>query len=70
MTAKVRAEEVVRKYYTWGIRKEGQSLSWAECKELATMEIVAIMLAIGWEEIAPANKDNYWPDVIIEIKNL
>lgn len=39
MSPKERAEQIVREFYTWGIRKEGQSLSWAECKELAKISV-------------------------------
>ena len=39
MTAKDKAEELIRKYYTFGINKEGQSLSWYECKQCALIAV-------------------------------
>ena len=43
MTPKEKAEEVIRKYYTFGINKEGQTLSWHECKQCALIEVNAII---------------------------
>ena len=45
MTAKEKAEELVRKYYTWGINKEGQTLSWFEAKQLALIAVDEIRLS-------------------------
>lgn len=38
-----KAEEVIRKYYTFGINKEGQTLSWHECKQCALIEVNSII---------------------------
>ena len=43
MTPKEKAEEVIRKYYTFGINKEGQTLSWHECKQCALIEVNSII---------------------------
>ncbi len=39
MKPEEKADELIRKYYTWGIRKEGQSLSWIESKECALIVV-------------------------------
>lgn len=39
-----KAREIVREIYTWGINKEGQSLSIKECRELATISIDRLLL--------------------------
>jgi hypothetical protein len=38
-----KAEEVIRKYYTFGMNKEGQTLSWHECKQCASIEVNSII---------------------------
>lgn len=43
MTPKEKTEEVIRKYYTFGINKEGQTLSWHECKQCALIEVNSII---------------------------
>lgn len=43
MTPKEKSEEVIRKYYTFGINKEGQTLSWHECKQCALIEVNSII---------------------------
>lgn len=43
MTPKKEAEELVRKYYTFGINKEGQTLSWDECKQCALIAVDKIL---------------------------
>lgn len=43
MTPKEKAEEVIRKYYTFGINKEGQTLSWYEAKQCASIEVNSII---------------------------
>jgi capsule polysaccharide export protein KpsC/LpsZ len=69
MKAKEKAEELVRKYYTFGINKEGQTLSWYECKQCALIAVDEIL-----------NEENhfiqtdahflYWEQVKEEIENL
>jgi hypothetical protein len=39
MSQKEKAEKLVRMYYKFGLNKEGQSLSWAESKQLALMQV-------------------------------
>jgi len=43
MKAKEKAEELVRKYYTFGINKEGQTLSWNECKQCALVAVDEVL---------------------------
>jgi hypothetical protein len=45
MTPKEKAEELVRKYYSFGINKEGQTLSWYECKQCALIAVDEIILS-------------------------
>jgi hypothetical protein len=35
MTSKEKAEELVRKYYSFGLNNPAQSFSWYECKQCA-----------------------------------
>ena len=69
MTQKEKAEELVRKYYTWGIRKEGQTLSWLESKQCALIAVDEILNVIpdnnGWQ-----TKREYLQEVKQEIENL
>ena len=65
MTPKEKAEELVRKYYSFGINKEGQTLSWYECKQCALIvcnEVLGYMGADrGYE---------FWTEVKQEIEKL
>ena len=69
MKAKEKANELIRKYYRWGLHKDGQSLSWLESKECALITVDEIL-----------NEENhfiqtdahflYWEQVKQEIENL
>ncbi len=69
MTPKEKAEKLVRKYYTFGINKEGQTLSWYECKQCALIAVDEVL-----------NEENhfiqtdahflYWEQVKQEIEKL
>jgi len=69
MKAKEKAEELVRKYYTFGINKEGQTLSWNECKQCALIAVDEILNVVpdnnGWQ-----TKREYWLEIKQEIENL
>jgi hypothetical protein len=39
LTTKEKAEELVRKYYTFGLNNTAQSFSWYECKECAKISV-------------------------------
>jgi hypothetical protein len=71
MNYKEKAEELIRKYYTFGIRKEGQSLSWHESKQCALIcvdEILETVKSVSSNEIE--YDDNYWQQVKTEIEKL
>ena len=44
MTAKEKAEELIRKYYTFGLNNTSQSFSWYECKQCALIAVDEILL--------------------------
>jgi hypothetical protein len=68
MRPKEKAEQLIRKYYSFGINKEGQTLSWDESKQCALIAVYEIL------NINSVDKDydlsNYWEEVKQEIKNL
>ena len=69
MIPKEKAEELVRNYYSFGINKEGQSLSWYECKQCALIAIEEVL------SIITNSNDyyimlNYYQQVKKEIENL
>lgn len=43
MTPKEKAEQLIRKYYSFGINKEGQTLSWDESKQCALIAVDEII---------------------------
>ena len=67
MTAVEKAEELVRKYYTFGLNNTAQSFSWYECKQCALIAVDEIL------SINSVDKDlelsDYWEEVKQEIKN-
>ena len=63
MTPKQKAELLIRKYYTFGINKEGQTLSWHESKECA---LIAVDEIINNVELY----STYWQEVKQEIQKL
>jgi hypothetical protein len=36
-------------------------------KNCAKIAVAEIMQAIGWDDMKPENRDNYWDDVLYEI---
>ena len=69
MTPKEKAEELIRKYYTWGINKEGQTLSWLESKQCALIAVNEINKYVDNSKL-PYPYNEYWDNVIQEIENL
>ena len=70
-TPKAQAETIVREYYTWGLtRREGSSLSWYECKQLAKERMVQILDIIGDAILYKEKKRQFWRDVEKEIDNV
>jgi hypothetical protein len=77
MTPKEKAEELVRTYYTWGINKEGQTLSWLEAKQcalIAVEEISKVVNDIWMDSFTTGESDNkfynYWQEVKKEIEKI
>jgi hypothetical protein len=69
-TPKEKAEQLVRKYYTFGLNNPAQSFSWYECKECSLIAV---------DEIIKNDKENYgingfvfeyWKEVKKEIEKL
>lgn len=61
MTPKEKAEELVRKYYTFGLNNPAQSFSWYECKECALITVKELIKETGAK---------YWYDVKHELEQL
>ena len=74
MTPKEKAEELIRKYYRWGLHKDGQSLSWLESKECALIPVDEILYEfdhLAWDNDTYSNtKIKYWQEVKQEIEKL
>jgi hypothetical protein len=68
MTPKEQAEKLIREYYTFGIRKEGQTLSWEEAKECALICVNQIIKALrkGLPDVGVGK--GYWYNVRKEIQ--
>ena len=49
MTTKEKAKELVEKYYSFGINKEGQTLSWYECKQCALISVDEIINTLNYD---------------------
>lgn len=69
MTPKEKAKELVRKYYTWGINKEGQTLSWAESKECALIAVYELIDLENSYNNGSFYPSNYYQEVKKEIEN-
>ena len=72
MTPREKAEQLIRKYYTFGLNNPAQSFSWYECKECSLIAVDEIIGLIEfnkyddkyWEE------EEYWKEVKEEINKL
>jgi len=75
MTPQEKAEELVRKYYSFGLNNPAQSFSWHECKQCALIAVDEILEAKtkilnkgdGWQLV---ECNIYWKEVKTEIQNL
>ena len=70
MTAKEKAEELVRKYYTFGLNNTAQSFSWYECKQCALIAVDEIIRAIpdASDDDSPYNHElKFWQEVKHEL---
>ena len=67
-TPKEKAEELVRKYYTFGLNNPAQSFSWYECKQCALITVDEIIESHYFvlSGVKP-NIYNYWQEVKQEI---
>jgi len=63
------AKEIVRKYYQWGTRKKGQTLSWQESKQCSLIAVDNIIEAY-WKTHTNENVFRYWFEVKQEIEKL
>ena len=75
MTPKEKAEELVRKYYSFGLNNPAQSFSWYECKQCALIAVEEILNAIYNEDfdghlIDEHDAASYWQEVKKEIEKL
>jgi hypothetical protein len=74
MTPKEKAEELVRKYYTFGINNVPmQSFSWYECKQCALIAVDEIILANPHSNTflnVEYSTMEYWQEVKEEIEKL
>ena len=70
MTAVEKAEELVRKYYTFGLNNTAQSFSWYECKQCAKIAVDEIIRAIpdASDDDSPYNHElKFWQEVNREL---
>jgi hypothetical protein len=75
MTPRQKAEELVRKYYSFGLNNPAQSFSWYECKQCALIAVDEIDLIL--QKSTPKDDPytnlaslEYWQEVKKEIENL
>ena len=68
MTPKDKAEELVRKYYSFGLNNPAQSFSWYECKQFALIAVYELMKS--HKQDTTDNQFYYWKEAKQEIKKL
>jgi hypothetical protein len=69
MTPKEKAEQLVRKYYTFGLNNPAQSFSWYECKECSLIAVDEILDQQN-EFMQTKEHYNYWKQVKQQIQKL
>lgn len=69
MTPKEKSEELVRKYYTFGLNNPAQSFSWYECKECALIAVDEILNHKN-NFIQTQFQFTYWQEIKQEIEKL
>ena len=69
MTPKEKAEELVRKYYSFGLNNPAQSFSWYECKQCALIAVDEILNNDGFTKFDDYLTE-YWQEVKQEIEKL
>jgi hypothetical protein len=70
MTPKEKAEQLIRKYYTFGINKEGQTLSWLESKQCTIIAVDEILNALSYKASSNFEELKYYAQVKEEIEKL
>ena len=72
MTAVEKAEQLVRKYYTFGLNNTAQSFSWYECKQCALIAVDDILEILYSLKLGNALSEEleYYEQVKHEINNL
>lgn len=73
MAPKEKAEEVVRKYYSFGLNNPAQSFSWYECKQCALIavdEVIENLVDLSNVEFVFIYQVDYWKEVQQEIEKL
>jgi hypothetical protein len=68
---KEKAEDLIRKYYSFGLNNPAQSFSWYECKQCALIAVDEI-LDSHYKLLSGVNTNiyKYWEEVKQEIQNL
>jgi hypothetical protein len=69
-TPKEKAEELVRKYYTFGLNNPAQSFSWYECKQCALITVDEIIKALDEHQWQNRFVIEYYNEVKTEIEKL
>lgn len=75
LTPNEKAEELVRKYYSFGLNNPAQSFSWYECKQCAVIAVDELLNQLSPLDISPLGtytnpKIEYWLEVKQEIEKL
>ncbi len=77
MIPREKADELIRKYYKWGLHKDGQSLSWLEAKQCAMIAVDEVLNVLPQQEYLEdrgeysENRERiYWKEVKQEIEKL
>jgi len=69
-TPKEKAEELVRKYYTFGLNNPAQSFSWYECKQCALITVDEIIKALDEHQWQNRFVIEFYNEVKNEIEKL
>jgi hypothetical protein len=70
VTPKKEAEELVRKYYSFGLNNAAQSFSWYECKQCALIAVDEIINSRPAITDSQIEYKKYWQEVKKEIEKL
>ena len=70
MMPKEKAEELIRKYYTFGLNNPAQSFSWYECKQCALIAVDELIEQENKYNNGSFYPSKYWQEVKQEIEKL